>query len=129
MCTSYKQIHNTKFSAALAHFVEKNGEVPSEIWLQHAESIKEALAAPTMSKALTAASIARAHSALEQGVRMEPTKSKLAHNMKLLVEQEKGYEKKLQRATASLAKVDVYASCDFSLDSFSMPIHTQRTLL
>ena len=127
MCTWYEQIHNTKFSAALAHFVDKNGEVPSEIWLQHAASIKEALAAPTMSKALAAASIARASSALEQGVRMEPTKSKLAYNKKMLMEQEKTYEKKLQRAAASLAKVDIHAPCGFCLDSFTPPMHNQHT--
>ena len=108
MQTCFEQIHNTKFAAALAHFIDTNGEVPSEIWLRHAESIKESLAAPSMSKSLTEAAIARSNVAMTHGAQIEPTKSKNEYVNKELMGKEGKYVKQLQHAEARLEKVDIH---------------------
>ena len=97
-------------------FVNTNGQVPPEIWLQHAESIKEAMAAPSMSKSLVLAAIARSKTALESNVNIEPTKSKLPHNHNVLVETKYIHERGLEKAAASLEKVYMHVPFRFCLE-------------
>ena len=73
------------------------------------------MAAPSMSKSLVSAAIARSKSALESHVEIEPTKSKLQYNHTVLVKKEKKYEKELEKAAASLEKVDMHTPFDFYL--------------